>query len=140
MLHPIHLRQCDLVAPPVVDLGRAGGGVFQRAAVLEVGGHPGRAETVVADAGCDPGGLRAAACHGVGVGMAERRLAEVLGFAADGAEQGRSWFGHAALFDIGHQIFFELMMAGHFVPLAALFMQAQPEPPFLHEHILALHR
>jgi hypothetical protein len=39
-------------------------------------------------------------------------------------------------FDIGVQIFFELVMAGHFIQLAVLFVEAQPPALFLRKVIL----
>ncbi len=44
-------------------------GVLQRAAVLQVGRDPVRAESVVADPRADPDRLGAAPHHGVGVGL-----------------------------------------------------------------------
>ena len=41
--------------------------MFELAVVFEIGGDAGRAESVVADAGLDAGGGRAALNHGIGV-------------------------------------------------------------------------
>ena len=101
-----------------------GGGIFQRAAIFEIGGDPGRAKAVVADVGFDAGTLGAAADHGVGVGLAERGVAQPFGGAADGAEQGCFGLAQAADLYIGEEIFLQLVMAGHFVPFATLFMKA----------------
>ena len=56
--NPLHL-----VGPAIVELRGAGrgvvrhrGGVFERAAVFQVGGDAGRAEGVIADLGLDAGG------------------------------------------------------------------------------------
>lgn len=47
--------------------------LFQRAAVLKVGGDAGRPEAVVADIGLDPGGRRPPADHRVGLHLGQRR-------------------------------------------------------------------
>ena len=48
-----------------------GRGVFERAAILEVGGDPGRPEAVVADLGLDPGHCGAPTDHRIGVGLGQ---------------------------------------------------------------------
>jgi hypothetical protein len=54
--------EADLIVPAIVELrcARRGvvcrrGGLFESAAVLEIGGDPGCPETVVAELGGDPG-------------------------------------------------------------------------------------
>src|ERR1700731_67638 len=69
----LDLIEADLIAPAIVELGRARRGVvghrcglLKRAAVLEIGRDPGRPEAVIAEPGCDarrgraPGGYGAA--------------------------------------------------------------------------------
>ena len=51
-------------------------GLFQRAAVLEIGGDAGGAEGVVADLRLDPGGAGAAADHLIGIGLGQGRAGE----------------------------------------------------------------
>ena len=84
----------NVVAPPVIELGRPrgsvvrhGGGLFERAAVLEIGRDAGRPERVVADFGLDVGRRRASADHGVGVGLGQRRRRQRIRAAADGPKQ-----------------------------------------------------
>jgi hypothetical protein len=74
----LDLIESDLVARAVVKLRRACRGVvrhrgsfFESAAVLEVGGDPGRAKRVIADLCLDTGRSRAAADHRVGVRLWE---------------------------------------------------------------------
>jgi hypothetical protein len=47
-------------------------GVFERAAVGEIGRDPGRPETVIADRRHDAGGFGAPAHHGPGIGLIHR--------------------------------------------------------------------
>jgi hypothetical protein len=60
--NPLDLIEADLIAPSIVELRRAHrgmvrhrGGFFQCAAILEIGGDPGRPEAVVAELGGDAG-------------------------------------------------------------------------------------
>src|SRR5271169_2715288 len=92
--NPLDLIEAELVAPAIVELRRARRGVvrhrrglFQRAAVLEIGRDAGRPEAVVAEFGCDAGTGRPPADHRVGVRLWQHRARELAGAAADRAEQ-----------------------------------------------------
>ena len=100
-------------------------GVLQQALVFEVGGDAGRAEGMVAGVGAETGHQHLALDHPVGVllihppgqaglaaGRAEQKAVRVVGDAGGG--------------DILVEIFFQRVMAGHLVLLAALFMQPDP--------------
>jgi hypothetical protein len=71
--NPLHLVEADLVAPAIVELRGGGsrhrGGVFERAAVLQIRRDAGRAEGVIADLRLDAGAGGAPAHHGVDVGL-----------------------------------------------------------------------
>ena len=74
--NPLDLVETHLVAAPVVELRRTsagmighGGGLLQRAAVLEICRDARGPEAVIADLGLDPGRLGAPANHLVGVGL-----------------------------------------------------------------------
>jgi hypothetical protein len=45
-----------------------------------------------------------------------------------------------ATVEISVKVSLEVMVAGHFVALAALLVQADPKPAVLHVHVLDLHR
>jgi len=66
--------EADLIAPTIVELRRSRRRVvchrrclFERAAVLEVRGDPGRAEAVIAELGADPGRSRSPADLRIGI-------------------------------------------------------------------------
>ena len=95
--------------------------VFERAAVGEIGGDPGRAEGVAADRLGDPGGDGAPADHPPGVGLGHRVLGQHLAVVTPcGPEQpALAVFGDARRGDIGVQSFGESVMARHRVLNAA---------------------
>jgi hypothetical protein len=66
---------------------RHGGGLFQRAAVFQVRLDPGRPEAVVAELGGDAGRGCAPADHRIGVRLQQEGAGELVGAAADRAEQ-----------------------------------------------------
>jgi len=79
------LVERDAVLAPIVELGRAGGGMcrhlarlLQRAAILEVGGDASAAEGVVADLRCDAGRLCATAHHSPSIVSVEPLTVELL--------------------------------------------------------------
>jgi hypothetical protein len=64
----------------------------------------------------------------------------VSGAAADGAEQRPLGIvAQASSIEIRDEIFLQVVMAGHLVPLAAFLAQAHPEPAVLCEHIFNRH-
>ena len=72
--NPLDFIEAHLVAPAIVELGRARRGVvrhrrglFERAAVLQIGGDTRRSEAVVAQLGGDTGCRSAPADHRIGV-------------------------------------------------------------------------
>ena len=144
---PLDFIQRHVVRPPIIELGGTGAGVvrhcgrfFQRAAVLEVSGNPGRPKRVIADQGGDASGLRSAADHGVGVGLGQGRASELIGAAANCREQRRFRLGRqASLVQVGVQPGLEVMVAGHVVPLAALLPQADPKAAVLGVDVLNPH-
>jgi hypothetical protein len=79
--NPLHHVQADVVATSVIKLRRCvvchGRGVLERAAVLEIRGDARRAERVVVDPGADPRRERPAPHHRIGVGLRQRRVAEL---------------------------------------------------------------
>jgi len=90
---PLDLIEADLVAPPVVELRGTRRrmvshrrGLFERAAVLQVGGDPGRSKTVVPELCVDPGRGGAPTDHGIGVGLRQHGARENAGAAPDRAE------------------------------------------------------
>ena len=66
---------------------RHGRGLFERAAVLEIGRDPGCPETVIAKLGVDPGRGRAPADHRIGVRLRQDGGRQLAGAASDRAEQ-----------------------------------------------------
>jgi len=61
-------------------------GLFERAAVLEIGSDGGRQEAAVAKLGGDASRRRAPADHRIGVRLLQHRARELAGAAADRAE------------------------------------------------------
>jgi hypothetical protein len=115
-------------------------GLFQRAAVLEVGGDPRCAEAVVAELGCDAGRRRAPADHRIGVRLRQHGAGEFPGAPADRAEQRPLWIvAQAGAVEIGRQVFVEVVVTRHRVPLAALLEQPHPEPAVLRVDIFDRH-
>ena len=95
---------------------------------------------MIADLSSDAGIGGAALDHGVGVDAGQGGAGELLGLAADGAEQRPlGIIGEAGAFDILSQILLEIMVAGHFVALAAFLSQAHPEPPAFVVNVFDLH-
>jgi hypothetical protein len=106
---------------------RHDGGSFERAAVLEICRDACRPERVVANLRLNVGGRSAAADHGVGIGLGQRRPCQSISPPADRPEQ-RPFeiVCEAAAVDIGVQVGFKIVVARHFVALAALLVQAHP--------------
>src|ERR1700724_1437908 len=76
--YPLHLVEAHLVAPAIVKLRRArrgvvrhGSGLFERPAVLQIGGDAGRAEAVIADFRGDTSGGCAPPDHRIGIGLGQ---------------------------------------------------------------------
>jgi hypothetical protein len=106
---------------------RHGGRVLERAAVLQVGGDPGRPEAVVADPRADAGGKRPSLHHGVGIGLRQGSAAELPGPAADRPEEPPLRIrADPGLVQIGVQVGLKRVVAGHLVPLAAFLPQPHP--------------
>jgi hypothetical protein len=60
----------------------------QAAPIFEIGGDPGAAKRMIADSGADASRACAAIDHLPGIGLCKRPIAELLGFAIDGAKEG----------------------------------------------------
>jgi hypothetical protein len=100
-------------------IGHAGG-LLERAAILSIRRDTGGPKAVVADSGRDTSGLGAPLDHAVGLRLREGRLRELFGAAADGAEQRPLGIvADAGLVDVGREVGFEVVVAGHGVGLAA---------------------
>ncbi len=116
-------------------------GFFERAAILQISRYPRRPKRMIADLRGDPSGVSAAADHLVGVGLGQGRFGELVRASADRAEQWPLRIGRQASdVDIGVQIGLKIVMAGHGVALATLFVQQHPQAAVLHENVLDLHR
>ncbi len=104
-----------------------GRSVLQCAAVLQIRRDSGRPKTVISHLRLNAGGRRPPADHRIGVGLGQGRPRQLPGAPADGPKQ---WplgiVGQAGALDVGDQVRFEIMVAWHFVVLAALL--AQPKP------------
>src|ERR1700730_17331588 len=91
---PLDLIEAPRVAAAIVELRRAGRGMvrhrrslFEGAAVLEIGGDPGRPEAVIAELGFNPSRRRAPTDHRIGVRLRQHGARELAGASADRAEQ-----------------------------------------------------
>lgn len=88
----------------------------------------------------DPGGQRTPLHHKISIGLRKGCLAQLANAPADGPEQRPLCIaGDAGAVQIGVQIALERVAAGHLVPLAALFPQADPQTAVLRKHILNPH-
>jgi hypothetical protein len=92
--YPLHLVEAHLVAAAVVKLRRArrgvvrhGSGLFERPAVLQIGGDAGRAEAVIPDFRRNTGGDRAPPDHGIGIGLGQGGQGELARASAYRAKQ-----------------------------------------------------
>jgi transposase len=125
---PLHLIEAKFLAPPVIELRRAGAGVvrhlrrlLQRPAIFQVRRDAGRAETVVAEFGGNAGRRRAPADHRVGIRLGQGCARQQCGAAADGAEQRPlGIFGQARTLDVGEEVGFKIVVARHGVRLTAI--------------------
>jgi len=90
------------------------GGLFQRTAVLQVGGNARGPERVVAHRGTDAG-RRPAPHHRKGVGLGQRLAGKLRGSTAEALEQGRPRrILQARRLDIVVEITFQRVVAGQF--------------------------
>ena len=102
-------------------------GLFERAAVLEISGDPRSPETVVAELGGDAGGSRTPTDHCIGVRLWQRPACQLVGAAPDRAEQRLlGIIPQACTVEIRCQVFLEVVVARHRVPLAAFLPQPHP--------------
>jgi hypothetical protein len=92
--YSLHLVERHLLGPPVVKLRRARAGVvrhlrgfFERAAVLQISGDAGRAESMIADARGDTGGTGAPLDHRIGVRLGQGSAGQLAGRAAVSLEE-----------------------------------------------------
>ena len=113
---------------------------LKRAFVIEIRRAAGRAETVVADQGLDAGCRGASANHGVRIALG--REVRVSSPVPRQTVRNSGPFGSAASPAPSRyaQDLFEGVMAWHGMVLAALLVQPDPQPAFLSEDILYLHR
>ncbi len=148
--HPdlLYLIEAEFLAPAVVELRRARRcvvrhlrGLLQRAAVLQIRGDAGRPEAVVAEPGGDASRSGTPADHGISVGLGQGRACERSPrVAPNGAEQRPlGILGEARTLDVGGEVGFKVVVAGHGVRLAAFLPQPDPEPTILREHVLDRH-
>ena len=103
--------------------------LFQRSTIFEVRGDPRRPEAMVAELGFDAGRGRAPANHRVGVRLRQHCAGQLIGAAPDRAEQRPLGItAQVRTVEIGGQVFLEVVMTRHRVPLAALLAQPHPQP------------
>ncbi len=105
-------------------------------AVRQVVRDPGRAERVTAYRGFDAGVRSAAAHHVPDILARHPPRPELFGFPDRDAEQRPLGIaGDAGLGDVGVQVGFQLVMAGHLMHLAVFLVEAEPPALFLGEII-----
>src|SRR5208282_3313512 len=123
----------------VVEFGGAGTfvschslSVLKRAAVVEIGGDAGGAESVVANRRRNIRVTRAALEHAPGVRLRHRAISQNAGAPDGRAEQRPSAIiGKFGGLDVVLQVVLEMMVAGHAVFLTAFFVETDPEPAML---------
>jgi hypothetical protein len=97
-------------------------------------------KTVIAQLRLDAGRSGTPANHRIGVRLRQHGSGELAGAAADGAEQRPLRIsGKLGAVEIGDQIFLEVVVALHCVPLPALLPQPHPKPAVLSEDIVHRH-
>ena len=120
--------------PPVIELGGPGAGVichgrsvFKRSAIFQIGRNSRGPKTVVSQLGRNPGSSSAPADHRIGIGLGQGGARELAGAPAYGAEQRPlGIIGQVSALYIGMQIGLKIVVAGHFMLLAALLPQPHP--------------
>ena len=128
-----------MVVRAVVELGGAGAlmsghrlGVFQRAAIVEIGGDAGGAEGVITDRRRNIRIARAALQHAPGVGLRHRAISQNAGAPDRRAKQRPiAIIGNFGGLEVVLQVSLEMVVAGHAVFLAAFFVEANPEAAVL---------
>jgi hypothetical protein len=103
---------------------------FQPAAILQIIRDAGCPETVAADVGGNAGRPRPAPDHFVDIRLVQT-LALQFFFAPGAKERSAAIGADAGRLQILLQIFFEVVVTGDLVHLAAFFVQPQPAAPFL---------
>ena len=144
----LDLIEADLILPTVIELRGLGRGVcrhgarrLQLAAIGEIGGDPGRAEAVAIDWAGKPGCPCPPFDHMKRVPSGQPPPAERPPLLSrQRAKQRPLGGGKTASFQIRVKSSLERVVRRHVMALAALFMQAQPEPPPLAVDILDIHR
>jgi len=117
-----------------------GGGLLQRAAVLEICCDARGPETMIADLGLYASRCGASTDHRMGVGLGQGSAGELARAAADGPKQWPFCIGRdAGAVEILVKRLLQVVMAGHGVIFAALFMKPHPQPAILRENVLDLH-
>jgi hypothetical protein len=110
-------------------------GDFQLAAILQISRDAGGAKGVAADFGLDSGRERPPADHPPHIGLEQGIAGQLAGPAALRAEESAfPIVGNAGSGDVLLQIPVEIVVRGHLVLLAALFVEPHPAPPALHKH------
>jgi hypothetical protein len=72
--------------------------------------------------------------------LGQGRAGECAGAAPDGAKQRPlRVIGQTGGLDVGVQVAFKIVVAGHLVPFAALLMQSHPQTAILHTEVFDLH-
>jgi hypothetical protein len=111
---------------------RHGSGVLEHAAILEISCDAGRSKRMIADKGLNAGSRCTPADHGMSVRLGQGSCRNPphtshAPRAADCAKQ-RAFgiVGDASSLEILIEINFEIVVARHFVGLAAFFVQAHP--------------
>ena len=114
--------------------------VLQSATVLQVGRDPRRPKAVVTNRRFDPRRQGPSPHHGMRIGLRQDGRAQLPGTAPNRAKQ---WPFHIALdpglYQVGMQVLFQQMVAGHGVLFAAFLPQPYPQPAVLLVDVLDLH-
>src|SRR5215468_6641798 len=115
--------------------------LLERAAVFQVGRNASAAEGVVADLRCDAGRLCATAHHSPSIVSVEPltielRLPTTIWAIFDGLEQGDpSGVRELGTLKVFGEVALQRVVAGHFVELAAFFVESHPQPLLLVEEV-----
>ena len=144
---PLDLVKADVISPTVIELRcpragvvRHGGGVLERASILQVGGNSCCPEAVIADPRADASGDRPPLYHDVGIGLGQGGAAELPSASANRPEEPSFRIrANPGPIEISVEVDLERVVTGHLVPLAAFLPQAHPEAPVLHEDVLHAH-
>src|ERR1039458_9260072 len=145
--NPLDLVERDLIASTIIKPRGARRLMrghllrdFELPAIFQIRGNSRRTERVVADLRRDAGARSAAPDHEIRLRLAHAPAGELPSPALRRLEEGSLLAGtDPGGFDVGREVFLQVVVRRHLVALAALLMQAHPPAPALRIIIFHVH-